>query len=1098
MKKITLFTFISCIAFACSLDTDYKVLKTVVKDENKNLKQFSVMSDTGINFENFIEETRDMNFLNFANIYNGGGVAAADFNNDGLTDLYFTANQKKNSLYLNKGDFSFEDVTKNAGVDDKEGWTTGVSVVDINNDGWLDIYVCKSGVEFGSESMVNKLFINQKDNSFKEMAETWKLNDPGFSTQSYFFDFDKDGDLDMYLVNHRPDFNNAGGLNLENDAKVSQLSSDKLYRNEGTFFSEITHEAGVVNKAWGLSASIGDFNNDGWPDVYVCNDFISPDMLYINNQNGTFTNEILDVMNHVSFSSMGSDYADIDNDLLPDLLVLEMAAEDHERSKKNMATMSTSSFNYMVKSGYHHQYMINTLQKNQGNGKFSEISQLSGLAKTDWSWAPLIADFDNDGYKDVFITNGILKEMGDQDFRTNMVEKFNQPIKPTFQEVTEMLSSTKLSNYGFKNNGDLSFTNKTKDWGLDIKSNSNGVAYADLDNDGDLDLIVNNINEKAQVYKNNDAKNFIQFKLSGDDKNSLAIGTNISISTGAQKQMQELYMTRGFISSVQNVLNFGVGSNDIIEEAIINWPNGSTTILNDLASNQIISLEMPATAKAVSNEKEIERMFFEPSQSTKLGVSYRHTESNFDDFQKQILLPHSQSTNGPFIAQADVNNDGFEDFYVGGAAGQTGELYIQLENATFKKKQSKAWINDKDYEDLGVLFFDADGDNDQDIYVVSGSSEFEEYSNMFQDRLYINNGDGSFNKSVNMLPNINSSGQTVVSSDVDNDGDLDLFVGGRVIPDKYPFAPESQLLINENGKFINKTKSLAAEMRNIGMVTDAVFTDYDNDGDDDLMVVGEWMPISIFENNSGKFSLIENSFLTNTTGLWFSIAANDIDNDGDSDYIIGNLGLNAKYKVNAKKEFHIFCDDFDNNGTYDIVLSSNYNGKLVPSRGKECSTQQMPFVSDKFPSYQAFAQASLVDVYGEKNLDNALHYQADILESILLENIGDGKFKIKKLPIAAQFAPIMGIEFLDLDNDSDAEIILVGNHYNTEVETVRYDASFGTVLKYDHGEFSVVKHDKSGFFNKGNAKDIIVLQSENGHSILVSNNNESLSVFKLN
>lgn len=1081
----------------CGKNKAYKVIKENIEKSANELAQFTLIevSESSVDFKNDVKETEVFNFLNFGNIYNGGGVATADFNNDGLVDIYFTANQQSNKLYLNKGNFKFEDITKTAGVEDLGGWTTGVSIVDINNDGWLDIYVSKSGVLNDNAPKENRLFINLKNNTFKESAKEWKVNDAGFSTQSYFFDFDKDGDLDLYLVNHRPDFHNTGRLNMRIEKSFSEFSSDKLYRNDGNSFTEITHKAGVVNKAWGLSASIGDFNNDNWPDVYVCNDFLSPDMLYINNKNGTFSNQILDRMNHISFSSMGSDYADINNDLLPDLFVLEMAFSDHVRSKKNMASMSTSNFNNLVEKKYHYQYMVNTLQRNNGNGQFSEIAQISGLAKTDWSWAPLFADFDNDGLKDVFITNGILKDMGNQDFRTELSERFSQEIKPTFEDITALMPSTKVHNYGFKNKGEFKFKNVSEDWGFDAKTQSNGAAYADLDNDGDLDLVINNINDVAQIYRNNDANNFIQLRLKGDSKNKFAIGTKVTISVNGEKQYQELYTSRGFLSSVQDVIQFGLGEADTVDEIVIEWPDDQVSTLNAVDANQILVINKK-TAKP--QQKKVEKIEPLLTRSTNNGITFKHRESKFNDFKNQILLPHSQSHNGPFIDKADVNGDGLEDFFVGGAANQAGELYIQDKNGNFVKQETKTWTDDAKYEDLGVLFFDADKDKDVDLYVVSGSSEFEEKSELFQDRLYLNDGNGNYTKTTKALPSIKSSGQSVAVSDIDKDGDLDLFVGGRIIPDKYPFAPQSYILINTNGTFSDKTNVVAPLLSTIGMVTDAIFSDYDADGDEDLIIVGEWMPITIFENVNGKLEYKEHESIKNTEGLWFSIAGNDIDNDGDIDYFLGNLGKNTKYKASAAKPFHVFCDDFDNSGTYDIVLTSNYKGTLVPARGRECSSQQMPFIKDKFPTYTSFAEASLEDIYGDDKLKNALHYQAKILESIFLENLGNGKFALHHLPDQAQLSPIMSFEFLDIDNDNSKEVIIVGNHYKTEAETVRYDASYGTVLSFKNGKFIVRDPKNTGFVNKGNAKSMVIIDAKDSKQLLVANNNDRIRVFGIN
>lgn len=1096
MRTFIYFLIFNVLFISCDSNRQFDVLKKEITKPSYGSNQFSLIpyKKSSIDFQNTVTETKELNFLNYSNIYNGGGVVAADFNNDNMVDVFFVANQKPNRLYLNKGNFKFQDITENSGLDDIEGWSTGASAIDINNDGWLDLYVCKSGSLTNNLLRENKLYINQKDNTFKESAKEWKVNDDGFSTQSYFLDFDKDGDLDMYLVNHRIDFENTSRLNMDIETSFSKYSSDKLYRNDGNVFAEVTHKSKLVNNAWGLSASIGDFNNDNWPDIYVCNDFLTPDMLYINNKNGTFSNQILDRMNHISFSSMGSDYADINNDSFPDLLVLEMAAEDHVRSKKNMASMNTKSFNHLVKMNYHHQYMVNTLQLNKGNGQFSEIAQMSGISKTDWSWSPLIADFDNDGLKDVFITNGILKEMGNQDFRTELKEKFSKKEKPNFMEVADMMESTKIANYSFKNNGDHTFTNTSNAWGFNAITQSNGVAYADFDNDGDLDLAINNINDKAQIYQNNDINNFIQIRLLGNLKNTQAIGAKTSITVNGKKQYQELYTSRGFLSSVQNIINFGVGDDNVIDEVFIEWPDKKFTILKNLEVNQIITVHQKNAVPLTINNEQNNTLLVK-SDPLKKGITFKHEENEFNDFKNQVLLPHSQSTNGPFIDKADVNNDGLEDFFIGGAAGQAGELYFQTINGRFEKQKTYIWSKDKHYEDMGILFFDADGDKDQDLYVVSGSSEFPENSSLFQDRLYLNDGKGNFNKSIHSLPWIDSSGQCVKVSDIDGDDDLDLFIGGRIVPDKYPYAPKSYILINENGKFIEKTNSIAPLLANIGMITDASFSDYDQDGDEDLIVVGEWMPITIFENYEGKLWLKRNESLQNTEGIWFSMAANDIDHDGDMDYFIGNLGLNTKFKANSKKEFHVFCDDFDGSGTYDIVLSNKYKGTLVPSRGRECTSQQMPFVKNKFRNFESFAEASLVDIYGKENIERALHYEAKILESVFVENLGNGQFEIQRLPNAVQVSPIMDFDFLDINGDNSEEIIIVGNHYNPEVETVRYDASYGGVLSYTADGFEIKNIKNTGFVSKGNSKDICIIDTKNEKLLLVANNNDALQSF---
>ena len=1049
---------------------------------------------SNIHFVNTVEENNYFNFLNYSYIYNGGGVAVGDINNDGLVDLYFTSNQQANKLYLNKAGFVFDDITTAAHVGDQmEGWTTGVSMIDINNDGYLDIYVCKSGLFNDPKVRANKLFINQHDNTFKEEAEKYGLADAGFSTQAYFFDFDKDGDLDMYLVNHRPDFQNNTVIDLEFQKKIFIDGSDRLFRNDNNRYVNISEKAGVLNKTWGLSASIGDFNNDNWPDIYVTNDFLEPDFLYINNQDGTFTDQLQEHFNHISANSMGSDFADINNDLYPDLLVVDMSPEDHIRSKNNMPSMSTENFNLMVNSGYHYQYMQNTLQLNNGNKTYSEIALLAGLAKTDWSWSPLVADFDNDGWKDVFVTNGILHELNNQDFRTKIKAKIARKQKMDLEEAINMMPSEKTANYMYKNNRDLTFTNNIDRWGLEKATYSNGAAYADLDNDGDLDLIINNMDDEAGIYRNNAQQNYIQIKLLEVPLNHFAIGTEVIVKSGSLQQSQRLYPNRGYQSSVDYKLTFGLKNQAIVDSIIIKWPNGDNSLLTEQKINQLIEVDFTKIPKKqLSNP--VNHPYLQEVAALDIGIDYQHKENDFDDFQQQILLPHSQSKNGPFIATGDVNKDGLTDFFVGGAMNQAGELYLQKNNGTFQKQTTNTFTKDKKYEDLGVLFFDADNDGDQDLYVVSGGAEFPEGSDQYQDRLYINDGLGHFEKAKNALPKIGTSSQLVIANDVDNDGDQDLFVGGRIIPDKYPYSPKSYLLINEKGVFKHQKQGEGFE--EMGLINDAIFSDFDNDGDQDLLAVGEWTSIQFFENQDGHFTKQNIFGLGASNGLWCSIAQKDIDKDGDMDYFVGNLGLNAKFKAKSQP-FQIFCDDFDQNGTYDVILTNHYKGTLVPLRGRECTSQQIPSINNKFKTYNDFARADLDEILGAEHLNKALHLSADMFHSVYLENKGDGRFEMIRLPNELQIAPIFGFEFMDINKDGQDEIISIGNLYSTEVETVRYDASYGNVLSFSDAQFKVLPFQQSGFSVKGDAKNIKIINTgQDRKLIFILKNNEKITIFQ--
>ncbi|WP_452599696.1 VCBS repeat-containing protein [Pontimicrobium sp. MEBiC01747] len=1070
---------------------------TEKKTISKTLFERVDSKHTNVQFSNTVKEDLYFNFLNYSYIYNGGGVASGDVNNDGLEDLYFTANQHSNKLYLNKGNFKFEDITDKANVEDKEGWTTGVTMIDINNDGWLDIYVCKSGALNNHEKRKNKLFINQKNNSFKESAAQYGLDFYGFSIQSYFFDMDNDGDLDMYLVNHRADFRNNTSLDLVKDKQIEDYASDQLFKNENGKYINVTNSSGIANKAWGLSASIGDFNNDGWADVFVANDFLQPDYLYLNNKNGTFTDRSLTTFNHLSNNSMGSDFEDVNNDLKSDLLVLDMLAEDHIRSKKNMATMSTSNFNKLVDAGYHYQYMSNTLQLNNGNGSFSEIAQLAGVAKTDWSWAPLIADFDNDGLKDVFVTNGITNDLSNQDFRNQMRQNIMNRKKVSLEEAIIMMPSNKLQNYAYKNNGDLTFSKMSNAWGFKDKINSNGVVYSDLDNDGDLDLVVNNQEEEAHIYRNNTSNNFISFKLKGSEQNKDGIGSEINIYAKNLQQSKTLYVSRGYQSSVTNKVHFGLGNITTIDSVLIKWPDQSVQRLTNIKVNQTLRVDYMPDKFDNSIKETHAPSLFKSIDPTKIGIHYKQKENTYNDFNLQLLLPQKQSEISSPLAVADVNNDGLDDLFIGNAKGAEAELYIQKSDATFIKISEQTFNKDKDFEDTDAKFIDIDNDNDLDLYVTSGGYEFEENSPFLQDRLYINDGTGHFTKS-NALPNLRVNSSSIAVSDYDEDGDLDIFVGVRVVHGKYPLSNQSYLLENKNGTLIEVTNEIMDHVSDLRIVNDAVFSDYDNDGDKDLLVVGEWMPIIVYENDDKKFRKKEIKALKNTNGWYNTIQEIDINNDGNVDYVLGNLGINNKFHPTIEKPLHIYADNFDANNTFDIALSKvSKTGALIPVRGKECSSQQTPYINNKLKSYKEFAVATMPEIYGQDKLKNATHYKASTFESLILINNGAGTFTKQNLPNRAQLGPTLGVESIDVNNDGFLDILGVGSIYEAEVETIRYDASKGyIVLGGNKGELKWYR-DRS-FFNEGEAKAIKQILINNEVHFIILNKNSSLKMLKIN
>ena len=1074
------------------------VLNACSKEEKQKDSStlFSIVdtNHSNIQFKNTVTENLYFNFINYAYIYNGAGVAVGDINNDGLDDLYFTSNQESNMLYLNEGNFKFQDITINAQVQDKDGWTTGVSMIDINNDGWLDIYVCKSGSLNSNALRKNKLFINQQNNSFKEEAAKYGLDHFGFSVQAYFFDYDNDGDLDMYLVNHRSDFQNNTIIDVNIQATKEPYHSDQLFRNDGNIFSNVTKEAGIENKAWGLSASIGDFNNDTLPDVYVANDFLEPDFLYINQGDGTFKDEILTRFKHISANSMGSDFADINNDLQPDLIVLDMLAEDHIRSKQNMATMSTDNFNLIVESGYHHQYMSNMLQLNNTNGTYSDIGQLAGIAKTDWSWAPLIADFDNDGYNDLFVANGIENDLSNQDFRNQMRSNIRNRKKVSLDEAISMMPSAKLSNYIFHNNKNLGFNNKTIDWGLNKKVNSSGAVYTDLDNDGDLDLVINNQNEASSIYRNNTNMNFIKFVLVGPKMNTSGIGSKITVYSQDLRQSKALYVSRGYQSSVTNKLHFGLDNHSTIDSISIIWPDNNKQVLKNVAINKTLSLKYSESSKQQGLDSKSNPLF-ETIIPSDIGIHYTQKENNFNDFNLQLLLPQKQSEKSSAIAVADVNGDGFDDFFVGNAKGVAGELYIQKPNGTFKTSNQKVFNKDDAFEDTDAAFVDIDNDGDLDLYVASGGYELPENNPLLQDRLYLNNGKGSFTKAPLATNFMNT--KKIIFSDWDQDGDQDAFIAGGVIHGKYPLAYPSILLENNHGVLKDITSAKLIDSAILKMVNDALFSDFDNDGDLDLIAVGEWMGIEFFENTNNTFKRKLNSELSDLNGWYQTIAETDMDKDGFPDYLIGNWGTNNKFHPSKEKPLHIYADYLDDNTSFDIVLSKvSKTGDLLPVRGKECSSQQTPFINEKLKTYKAFAASTLPDIYGKEKLKKAYHFETKSFSSILLKNIAGQSFEINPLPVQAQFSPTLSFAIQDVNHDGFEDILGVGNVYDAEVETIRYDASKGYLLLGDaHGSFTY-SNDRS-FFNNEEAKAVKKINIKGQPHVIILNKNSTLNILKL-
>ena len=1085
-----LFLTIISIAQSCSgkrVSSNNELISGFIKHEPKS---------TGVTFSNHIVESNSLNHLLQMQIYNGAGVAIGDINNDNLPDLFFAGNQEFDRLYLNKGKFRFEDISQESGINQINGWSTGVTMADVNADGFLDIYVSRCGFSTNLKDSQNMLYINNGDLSFSESSREYGIQNFGCSTQGVFFDMDNDNDLDFFQMSQPPDPRIADQFGIEEE-KI-KFYKDRLYKNDDGLFTEVSKAAGVNRLAYGLGLIVSDFDNDGYMDIYVANDYDAPDYYYRNNQDGTFT-DIADIsLNHMSRFSMGSDAGDFNNDGYSDLVVVDMSAADHYRSKTNMGSMDSEEFWEIVQSGGHYQYMFNALQLNNGTGTFSEIAQLAGIHSTDWSWTPLIVDLNNDGWKDIFISNGIKRDIRNNDY----VEMVNKSLKRganNYLEMAREAPSTPISNYIFKNTESLKFTEVGSDWMLDDPAFSIGVSYGDLDQDGDLDLVMNNMNSPAFIYENRANGNYLKIAFNGPKNNPWGIGTKVKVFHNGKMQLLEQIHSRGYLSSVEPSLLFGLGIDRLVDSIKINWSDGRVQLLKSIKVNQTLEVSyQDSTLRNNSTNRKDSEVYFEEVAPVDYGIDFVHQEEPFDDFRDQLLLPYKQSQNGPFVSVGDINADGLDDFFVGGAAKQDGILYLQ-ENKKFRKALHQPWQKNASGEDMGSTFFDADGDGDLDLYVCSGSNEFSDDDILQRDHFYLNYGLGNFVLADERIPAITEHTQVVRFADVDNDGDFDLFVGGRLINGKYPFPSDSYLLINENGFFSDKTRELAPDLKQLGLVTDGVFADIDNDNDSDLIIVGEWMPITILKN-MGDIGFVKDEMypeLDNLRGLWWSVSVSDLDSDGDLDLIVGNLGENNKFKTSDENPFTLYANDFDNNGTHDVVLTQVYQGSFFPIRGKECSSQQMPFIKEKFADYHSYASSTLSEILPENTFESSLKREVNIFSSIVLLNQDSG-FDRVDLPESAQISPIKSSLVRDFNGDGYKDLIVFGNHYPTEVETIRYDAGRGMLLLgRGSGIFEPLTGYISGLNINRDHRDSSFIDIDGITNLLITNNDDGISLLRL-
>ena len=1081
---------------------------------------------TGINFINTISENDSVNMLNYYYCYNGGGVGIADFNNDNLPDIFFTGNMVSSKLYLNKGNMQFEDITISSGLTTRD-WIMGVSVVDINNDGFMDIYLNVAGPGFARKHH-NLLYINQKNGAgssprFKEDAASYGLDDSSFCVQSAFLDYDRDGDLDMYLLTNDVDRVGKSYILPASYAITGGKTIDRFYENVGDTlnhpqYKNVSAKVGIIQEGYGLGLAIGDLNGDGWPDIYASNDFMPNDQLLINQKNKKFKDVAAQSMRHQTYNGMGVDIEDINNDAKPDIMVMDMLPENNERRKTMIAKADYESFFLRQKAGYVTEYMRNTLQLNQGTDKtgnlfFSDIAQFAGVHATDWSWGVLLSDFDNDGFRDAYITNGFVKDITDLDYisysQENNMFGTNKARDDKSKGMVNLLKGVKLSNYMFKNKGDLSFDNMTALWGLKYDSYSNGAAYADLDNDGDQDLVINNINEEAFVFENKATKpkiienNYLQLILKGNKKNIGGIGSTIVLYSGKQKFYDYFSPVKGYLSSMNTPVHIGLGKINVIDSLSIVWSDGKSQVIKSIKVNQRLTLQY-------DNATDVESKKVSPTITTvfnnvnkQYGIHWKHIENEYNDFIDEPSLLSMYSKKGPSIAVGDIDNKNGMDFFIGGSKGNSGTLFMQTKMGSFIQKKKNN--TDAKYEDMGSLLFDADNDNDLDLYVVSGGSESKNEPNAFNDRLYFNDGNGNFVRQERALPLTSSSGSCVVVTDFDKDGDLDVFRAGALSVGGDFASPRSYLFRNDGGKFTDITDKTAPGLRNIGMINSAIWTDFDNDGWQDLIIAGEWMSPTFYKNQKGKLvNITEQTGLKDMNGWWNSIFPADIDNDGDVDYVLGNMGTNIDYHPSKNQPLEVFYGDFANTGKSKAVFTTyilDNSGKKnpYPITFRDDFFQSMPLLKKKFTNYQSYSVAQLNNIFSKATLEKAVHLTANTFQSCMLINKGNGQFIVKSLPPEAQFSCIYGILATDVDQDGNLDILITGNSHSNEVVYGWMDASLGLLLKGNgKGDFKPQSSEQSGLFLHEATRGIGSMYDSKGRKmIMVVANSDSLNILSI-